>query len=99
MVKRFIQFILFLLLLLLISLVYLGVYGFSTNKFNNLISEKIADKNKDLDINLNDIKIFLNINNFNFELKTIDPKVSFKKKEILGWWNHKFWSYTNEPNP
>ena len=61
MVKRFIQFILFLLLLLLISLVYLGVYGISTNKFNNLISEKIADKNKDLDINLNDIKIFLNI--------------------------------------
>ena len=82
MVKRFIQFILFLLLLLLISLVYLGVYGISTNKFNNLISEKIADKNKDLDINLNDIKIFLNINNFNFELKTNDPKVSFKKKEI-----------------
>ena len=31
--------------------------------------EKITDKNKDLDINLNDIKIFLNINNFNFELK------------------------------
>ena len=21
------------------------------------------------------------------------------KKEILGWWNHKLWSYTNEPNP
>ena len=82
MVKKFIQFILFLLLLLLISLVYLGVYGISTNKFNNLISEKIADKNKDLDINLNEIKIFLNINNFNFELKTNDPKVFFKKKEI-----------------
>ena len=82
MVKRFIQFILFLLLLLLISLVYLGVYGISTNKFNNLISEKIADKNKDLDINLNEIKIFLNINDFNFELKTNDPKVFFKKKEI-----------------
>ena len=79
MVKRFIQFILFLLLLVLISLVYLGVYGISTNKFNNLISEKIADKNKDLDINLNEIKIFLNVNDFNFELKTNDPKVFFKK--------------------
>ena len=82
MVKRFIQFILFLLLLLLIFLVYLSIYGISTNKFNNLISEKIADKNKDLDINLNEIKIFLNINNFNFELKTNDPKVFFKNKEI-----------------
>ena len=67
MVKRFIQFILFLLLLLLISLVYLGVYGISTNKFNNLIKEKISDKNKDLDINLNEIKIFLNVNDFNFD--------------------------------
>ena len=82
MVKRFIQLILFLLLLLYNFLVYLSVYGISTNKFNNLISEKIADKNKDLDINLNEIKIFLNINNFNFELKTNDPKVFFKKKEI-----------------
>ena len=82
MVKRFIQFILFLLLLLLIFLIYLSIYGISTNKFNNLISEKISERNKNLDINLNEIKIFLNINNFNFELKTNDPKVFFKNKEI-----------------
>ena len=80
--KRLIQFFLFLLLILLISIAYLGVYGISTNKFNNLISEKIVDKNKDLDINFNEIKIFLNINNFNFELKTNNPKVFFKNKEI-----------------
>ena len=80
--KRLIQFFLFLLLILLISIAYLGVYGISTNKFNNLISEKIVDKNKDLDINFNEIKIFLNINNFNFELKTHNPKVFFKNKEI-----------------
>ena len=82
MVKRFIQFILFFLLLLLIFLVYLGIYGIKTNKFNSLISEKIADKNKYLDINLNEIKIYLDINNFNFELKTDEPKVFFKNKEI-----------------
>ena len=82
MAKRLIQFFLFLLLILLISIAYLGVYGISTKKFNNLISEKIVDKNKDLDINFNEIKIFLNINNFNFELKTNNPKVFFKNKEI-----------------
>ena len=78
MVKRFIQFILFLLLLLLISLVYLGVYGISTDKFNNLISEKIADKNKDLDINLNDIKIFLNI----LIIVFLNSTLLFKKEDL-----------------
>ena len=82
MVKKFIQIILLLLFLLILFLIYLSIYGISTNKFNNLISEKIVQRNKNLDINLNKIKIFLNINNFNFELKTIEPKVLFKNKEI-----------------
>ena len=60
----------------------MSIYGVSTNKFNNLISEKISERDKYLKINLNEIKIFLNINNFNFELKTNNPKVFFKNKEI-----------------
>ena len=82
MVKRIIQISLFLLFLLIIFVTYLSTYGFNTNKFNNIISEKISGRDKNLKINLNDIKIFLNINNFNFELKTKDPKVRFKNKEI-----------------
>ncbi len=82
MVKRFIQTTLLLLLLFVVFLSYLSIYGVSTDKFNNLISKKIFERDKDLEIKLNDIKIFLNINNFNFELKTNDPKVFFKNKEI-----------------
>ena len=82
MVKRIIQISLFLLLLFIIFITYLSTYGFNTNKFNNIISEKISERDKNLKINLNDIKIFLNISNFNFELKTKDPKVFFKNKEI-----------------
>ena len=82
MVKRIIQITLFLILLFIIFLTYLSIYGVSTNKFNKLISEKISERNKYLEINLNKIKIFLNINNFNFELKTNNPKVFFKNKEI-----------------
>ena len=61
---------------------YLSIYGISTNKFNNLISEKILERDKNLNINFNKIKIFLNIKNRNFELKTSNPKVSFKNKKI-----------------
>ena len=82
MVKRLIKLISFLLLIILSFLIYLSIYGVSTDKFNNLISEKISERNENLDISLNKIKIFLNINNFNFELKTKDPKVFLKNKEI-----------------
>ena len=83
MIKRIIQLILFLLLLLISFLMYLSIYGISTNKFNNLVSEKIIERDKNLKIGFDKIKIFLNFNNRNFELKTNNPKVSFKNKEII----------------
>ena len=82
MVKRIIQITLFLLLIFIIFLMYLSIYGVSTDRFNNLVSEKISQRDKNLEINFNKIKIFLNINNFNFELKTNNPKVLFKNREI-----------------
>ena len=82
MVKRIIQIIFSLLLLFIIFLTYLSIYGISTDRFNNLISEKISERDKNLKINLKEIKIFLNTSTFNFELKTNDPKVFFKNKEI-----------------
>ena len=77
MVKRIIQIISFLILFCIIFLTYLSIYGVSTNKFNKLISEKVSERDKYLKINLNEIKIFLNINNFNFELRTNNPKFFF----------------------
>ncbi len=82
MVKRFIQFVLLLLVFLILFLSYLSIYGISTDKFNNLITQKINERNKNLDIRIDKIKIFLNINNLNFELKTKNPKFFFKNKEI-----------------
>ena len=82
MVKKFVQIIFFLFILILLFLTYLSTYGISTDKFNKLISEKIIERDKNLEIDLDKIKIFLNINNFNFELKTNNPKVFYKKNEI-----------------
>ena len=82
MVKKFIQLVLLLLLLLILFVSYLSIYGINTDKFNNLITQKISERNQNLNIKLNKIKIFLNINNLNFELKTKNPEVFFKNKEI-----------------
>ena len=82
MTKKFIQISIILILFLIFFLVYLGIYGISTDKFNNLISEKITERNRHINIKLSKIKIFLNIKNFNFELKTNNPEVFFKNKKI-----------------
>ncbi|MDA9745016.1 hypothetical protein N9U84_04615, partial [Candidatus Pelagibacter sp.] len=82
MVKNFIKITLFLLLFVILFFTYLSIYGISTDRFNNLISQKITERDKNLNINLNKIKIFLNISEFNLELKTNKPKVFFKNNEI-----------------
>ena len=60
---------------------YLSIYGISTNKFNNLVSEKIIERDKNLKIGFDKIKIFLNFNNRNFELKLITRKFLLKIKK------------------
>ena len=82
MFKNFIKITLFLLLFVILFFTYLSIYGISTDRFNNLISQKITERDKNLNINLNKIKIFLNISEFNLELKTNKPKVFFKNNEI-----------------
>ncbi len=61
---------------------YLSIYGLNTNKFNDLISKKISEKNKNFTITFDKIKIFLNIGSFNLEIKTDKPSIIFQDKEI-----------------
>ena len=82
MVKRLIQIIIILVLLFISFCLYLSIYGLNTNKFNDLISKKISEKNKNFTLTFDKIKIFLNIGNFNLEIKTDKPSIIFQDKEI-----------------
>ncbi len=82
MVKRLIQIIIILALLFISFCLYLSIYGLNTNKFNDLISKKISEKNKNFTITFDKIKIFLNIGSFNLEIKTDKPSIIFQDKEI-----------------
>ena len=82
MVKRLIQIIIILVLLFISFCLYLSIYGLNTNKFNDLISKKISEKNKNFNITFDKIKIFLNIGSFNLEIKTNKPSIIFQNKEI-----------------
>ena len=58
MVKRLVQIIIILVLLFISFCLYLSIYGLNTNKFNDLISKKISEKNKNFTITFDKIKFF-----------------------------------------
>ena len=82
MIKKIAIYFGFLILLLLLASIYLSYFGIETKKFNQLIKDQISKKNNKIDIELNKVKILLNIRNFSFNIQTIKPKVFYKKNEI-----------------
>ena len=82
MIKKILNFFGFLLLVLLLITVYLSYFGIETKRFNQLIKDQILTKNSEINIELNKVKILLNIRNFSFNIKTINPKIFYKEKQI-----------------
>ena len=74
---------LFIVLFLIISLtVYLSIFGIETTKFNNKIINKIEKIDKNLKIELKQIKIILNPLELKLSIKTNGPKKKHKNKGI-----------------
>ena len=73
MIKRLFKFVIYLIVLLLILVFYLSYFGIETNKFNNLIEERVSKTDPNLRIELKKVKIFLNIKNFSVNVSTFDP--------------------------
>ncbi len=80
---RILSQILFVIIFLMISFcIYLSVYGIKTDKFNRIISEKISQRDSDFGVELNKIKIFLDIASLKLEVKTKNPIILYKKNKI-----------------
>ena len=73
MIKKLFKFVIYLIVLLLILVFYLSYFGIETNKFNNLIEERVSKTDPNLRIELKKVKIFLNIKNFSVNVSTFDP--------------------------
>ena len=80
--KIFYSIIIFLLFFLITSIVYLATLGIETNRFNNLISNKIKNIDEKLKVNLNKIKIKLDIQNLSFFIFTQNPKLFYQNTSI-----------------
>ncbi len=71
------------LFFLLVSLiVVLSTIGFETDRFNQFISNKITENNKNISLNLKKIKFKFDIKDFDLFLETSNPRLIYKNSEI-----------------
>ena len=69
--------------LILITLIfYLSVFGITTNKFNNKITNKILEINKSINLDLNNVNFLLNPYNFSVKIVTINPKIFLEDNQL-----------------
>ena len=78
--KIFFKIIASLLLILSILIGYMSLVGFETKRFNDQITKEVENINKDLKIELKEIKIILDPINFKLKAKTIKSKLKNKNK-------------------
>jgi len=82
MIRKFINFLGLFLILLFFSSIYLSYFGIETKKFNQLIKDQILKKDRNININLNKVKIILDIKSFSLNIKTIKPEILYKNNKI-----------------
>ena len=72
----------FLITATLISLItivsVLSILGIETKRFNSLISQKINDSNKNINLILKTVKFKLDINEISLFLETTDPQIEYR---------------------
>ena len=76
------KFFLILIFLIGIFIIYLSTFGIETEKFNNQISNKILQINKNLEVELKKIKLVLDPFNLKINIKTVGSKLKKKNKII-----------------
>ena len=79
MIKRILYFFIF---LLIVSIGYLSYFGISTNKFNSRIENKIKESYPNINVNLQDVKVLLDILELSITLKTKNPIILVGKNDI-----------------
>ena len=82
MIKKIAKLLILTLIILISVIVYLSYFGIETKQFNQIIKDKIIENNNEVDIDLNKVKIILNLDNLSIGLKTQDSTIFFKDKKI-----------------
>ena len=80
--KIFLKLFITILFLIFITLTYLSIFGIETDKFNSQITEKIRKFDKNLEVELKEIKLILDPFQFKLQAKTIGTNLINQSKKI-----------------
>ncbi len=80
--KIFFKLFITILFLIFITLTYLSIFGVETDKFNSQITEKIRKFDKNLKVELKEIKLILDPFQFKLQAKTIGTNIINQSKKI-----------------
>ncbi len=80
--RIFLKLFITILLLIFITLTYLSIFGVETDKFNNQITEKIRKFDKNLEVELKEIKLILDPFQLKLQAKTIGANLINQSKKI-----------------
>ena len=80
--KFIITFISSIFIIIGLALIYLSLFGYETNRFNHYIFKEVEKVDKNLIINLDKIKIKLDVIKFNLFFSTEKPKISYRKIDL-----------------
>tara|TARA_Y100000590_G_scaffold437546_1_gene559314 strand:+ start:629 stop:2833 length:2205 start_codon:yes stop_codon:yes gene_type:complete len=72
MVKKLLFFTIFLIFIIFFLIIYLSKYGLETNKFNSLIGEQLKKYDKNLELNIKKVKLYLIVEDL------LKPKIKIK---------------------
>ena len=82
MIKKLIKILSIVFLIFFITIIYLSVFGIKTNKFNDKIINSILRIDKNIILNLEDVKYLLSPHNLSVDIKTKNPKISIEGKSV-----------------
>ena len=83
MIKNLFKTLIIILTLFIIFIGYFSYFGFTTSKFNSVIKDKIKKQNRDLDIDLNKVKLHLDLKNIAIKIKIKNSKIIIKNSEKI----------------
>ena len=82
MIKITIKTLSVIILLLILIIFYLSFFGIKTDKFNDNITNKILEINKNVNLKLEKVNFLLDPYNFTVNVMTVNPKIYFEDNQL-----------------
>lgn len=80
--KIFLSIIFFLFFFIAIIISYLSIIGYETKRFNSILEKKISSSTSNIKVDLNKIKIKVDIKKFSFFITTLKPSILYHNNKV-----------------